>query len=152
MTTTRRGWRAALDSPLLRTVVVCGSLSVLLSATSAASVEAGQDMAVASATSAAGCVAGRPGVKVVDKGSQETCIAEAITVALRVSDPSSALQFEAIAPDSADDDKVLDDHRLERSTPLAAAIGVDTRHLTRLGAAPSLSLESEGHSLRAPPR
>ena len=152
MTTTRRGWRAALDSPLLRTVVVCGSLSMLLWATPAASVVAGQDMAVASATSAAGFVAGRPGVQVVDKGSQETCIAEAVTVALRVPVNSFTLQFEAIAPDSVDDDKALNDERLERSTPLAAAIGVDTRHLTHLDADPLIPLESDGHSLRAPPR
>ena len=145
MTTTRRGWRATFDSPLLRTVVVCASLSVL-SATSAASVEAG-----ASATSAARCVAGRPGVTVVDEGSRETCIAQAITVALRISVNSSILQVEAAAPDSADDHKQLDDHRLVRSTSFAAALGVDTRHMTRVNADPLVSLESDGHSLRAPP-
>ena len=154
MTTTRRGWRAALDSPLLRTVVVCGSLSVLLSATPGASVVGGQDVAVAPATCAAGFAAGRPDVDVVDKGSRETCIVEGATVAWCELESASTRQLEAIAADSAEDNdkNLVDDDRLEPSIPLAGADGVDTRHLTHLDADPSISLESDGHSLRAPPQ
>ena len=152
MTTTRRGWRAALDSPFLRTVVVCGSLSMLLSATPAAAVVAGRDVTVASASSGAAFEASRPG-DVVDEGSLETSFVEDGAVAPSTSGgtltgTSEWIPREAAEEDGDDNDDDGLEHWLSRG-PLRA---LEPRELTRLEVDPSISLESDGHSLRAPPQ
>ena len=153
MTTTRRGWREALDSLLLRTVVACGSLAVLLPATPAASVVAGRDMAVASAGSGAAFVAPQPG-DVVDKGSPEACFVEARSFATSKSGGTLTGTLESIPRDSAedDDDDDDDDDGLEDQLSHGSVHALETRELPRLELNPSISLESDGHSLRAPPQ
>jgi hypothetical protein len=150
VTTTRRGWRVALDSLLLRTVVACGSLSVLLSATPAAAGLAGREMTVASAGSGAAFVA--PGLgNVVDEGSPETCIVEAGTLAPQESGGKFTGTCESIPRDSADDDDD-DDDGFDDLLSHGSVHALGTRELPRLELNPSISLESDGHSLRAPPQ
>ena len=152
-TSPRRGWRAALDSPLLRTVVVCGSLSVLLTATPAASVVAGRDMAIASAGSGAAFPATQPG-DVVDKSAPEASFVEARSVAPSESGATLTGTSESIPRDSAeaDEDDDDDDDSLEYSLARVLERGIETGDLTRIDLDPSVSLESDGHSLRAPPQ
>lgn len=153
LTTTRRGWRAALDSPLLRTVAIGGSLSVLLSATPAAAGLAGRAMTVASAGSGAAFVAPQPG-DVVNEGSPETRIVEAGTLAPPESGGKFTATSEGIPRDSAedDDDDDNDDDGLEDQLSHGSVHALETRELPRLELNPSISLESDGHSLRAPPQ
>jgi hypothetical protein len=159
LTTTRRGWRSALDSSLLFAVVVCGSASALLAAAPAAAVVAGRVPAVASIGPGAALVAPGPGgAGAVDKGSTETSIVAAGTVALSEPGPRLTWTSESILRDSADDDDDDDngdnddDGALEHSPAPAPARGIETRHLTDIDLDPSLFLESDGHSLRAPPQ
>ena len=151
MTTTRRGWRVALDSLLLRTVVVCGSLSVLLSATPAASVVAGWEMAVASAGSGAASAAPQPG-DVVDKSAPEASFVEARRVAPSESGATFTGTSESIPRGSAEENDDDDDDDLEHLLSRIPAGGIELGLLTRLERDPSVSLESDGHSLRAPPQ
>jgi hypothetical protein len=154
VTTTRRGWRAALDSSLLLAVVVCGGASALLAAAPAAAVVAGRGPAVASIGPAAALVAAGTHRAVVDKGSPRSCAVAVAAAALAVAPaPStgwSSPTSENAPRDSAEDDE--DDEALEHTLTAVAARGVETRRLTHIEPDPSLSLESDGHSLRAPPR
>ena len=150
VTTTRRGWRAALDSSLLLALVVCGSVTALLTASPAAPVVGDRTMAVASAGSAATFVARRTGV--VGKGSLESWFVEANAVAPFASGRWSTGTSEPIARDVADDDDDDDDDGLEHRPSRAPGLGIKTGLLNRLEQDPSVSLESDGHSLRAPPQ
>jgi hypothetical protein len=156
VTTTRRGWRAALDSSLLLAVVVCASASALAAAAPAAAVVAGRaPAAVAPAGPAAALVAAGPHRAVVDKGSPWISIIAlaALAVAPAPSTGWSSRTFENAPRDSAEnDDDDDDDEALEHALTPVAARGVETRRLTHIEPDPSLSLESDGHSLRAPPR
>ena len=143
----------ALDSLLLRTVVVCGGLSVLLTAAPAAASVAGRDMAVASAGSGAAFMAPLP-EDVAGHGSPERSIVEA-----GASTPSESRRTLTGTPgwtprDSAedDDDDDNDDGGLEHRLPDRPARILEARRLVHLESIPSASLESDGHSLRAPPQ
>jgi hypothetical protein len=149
VTTTRRGWRVALESPLLRTVVVCGSLSVLLTATPAASVIAGRTMAVASAEPGALCVAPRTDAPAVDTGESrvvETNAAAPFGSRLWWTGTSESIPRDAAEEDDNDDDDALHSLSSDRAHSL------EIRRLSQLELDPSISLESDGHSLRAPPQ
>jgi hypothetical protein len=155
VTTTRRGWRSALDSSLLFTVIVCGSVSLLAAVPAAASV-VGRAPAVASIGSGAASVAPGAARGVVDKGSPASC---GVAVAARaVTAPSSAdwlsERSEGTPRDSAEDDDAdaSDDDAMEQLIAILPARGVEARQLTHIDSDPSVSLESDGHSLRAPPQ
>jgi hypothetical protein len=134
VTTTRRGWRAALDSSLLVAVVVCGSVTALLP-TPAAALVAGRTNAVAS-------------------HAPESALVESRAVAPFESNAWLTDTRESTPRDSAedDDDNNDDDDVLEHSISHIAARGLETWLLTRTDRDPSISLESDGHSLRAPPQ
>jgi len=51
-----------------------------------------------------------------------------------------------------DDDNDDDDDCLERSLSHIPAPGLEIQSLTRIDRDPTVSLESDGHSLRAPPQ
>jgi hypothetical protein len=129
VTTTRRGWRAALDSSLL--FVVCGSVTALLTAAPAAAVVAGRTMAVAS--------------PVVESRAVAPFESNAWLTDTSESTPRDSAE-------EADDDNDDDDDVLEHSLSQIPARGLETWLLTRTDRDPSVSLESDGHSLRAPPR
>ncbi len=150
MTTTQRGWRAALDSSLLLALVVCGSVTALLTASPAASVVGDRPMAGASIGSGATFVALRTGV--FGKGSLESCVVETHAVAPFASGLWSTGTAEPIAQDVADDDDDDDDDGPEHRPSRAPGLGTETGPLNRLERDPSVSLESDGHSLRAPPQ
>ena len=136
MTTTRRGWRAALDSSLLFAVVVCGSVTGLLTAApAAAAVGGGRTLAVASP-------------------APDSHVVESRAVAPFESDAWLTDTSESTPRDSAedDDDKDDDDDALEHSPSHISSRGLETWLLTRTDRDPSVSLESDGHSLRAPPQ
>ena len=138
MTTTRRGWRAALDSSLLFAVVVCGSVTGLLTAApAAAAVRGGRTLAVAAL-------------------APESHVVESRAVAPFESDAWLTDTSESTPRDSAeeddDDNDDDDDDALEHSLSPIPACGLKTSLLTRTDRDPSLSLESDGHSLRAPPQ
>ena len=150
MTTTRRGWREALDSSLLLALVVCGSVTALLTASPAASVVGDRPMAVASTGSGATFVALRTGV--FGKGSLESCVVETHAVAPFASGLWSTGTSESIARDAVDDDDDDDDDGLEHRPSRAPGLGIETGLLNRIEQDPSVSLRSDGHSLRAPPQ
>jgi len=154
VTTTRRGWRAALDSSLLFAAVVCGSVTALLAATPAASVIGDRPMAVASTGSGATFVALRIDARLVDPRSPESSVVESGAVAHFDSGVRFTSSSESSPRDSAeeDDDDNDDDDGLEHSLSHIPARGLWTGRLTRTDRDPSVSLESDGHSLRAPPR
>jgi hypothetical protein len=135
VTTTRRGWRAALDSSLLFAVVVCGSV-MLLTATPAAAVVAGRTNAVASHA---------PESEVVESQAVAPFESNAWVTDTRESTPRDSAEED----DDSDDD---DDDVLEHSLSHILARGLETWLLTRTDRNPSISLESDGHSLRAPPQ
>jgi hypothetical protein len=135
--------------------MVFSSLSVLLTATPAAALAAGREMTGASAGSAAAFVAPPP-ADVVDNGSQKTCIIEAVTGAPSESGGKFTATSEWIPRDSAEEDDDGNDDgdgdALEHSPSSGRAHGLESRQLTRIEADPSISLEADGHSLRAPPQ
>jgi hypothetical protein len=157
VTTTRRGWRAALDSSLLFAVVVCGSMAGLLAASPAASVVAGRGTVVASIGSSAAFVAPGPDRGMVDKGSPAPRVVATADGAVAQTPSTGWLSAtsEGTPRDSAegdDDDDNDDDDALEHALAPVPARGGATRHLTDIDLDPSLCLESDGHSLRAPPQ
>ena len=135
MTTTRRGWRAALDSSLLFAVVVCGSVTALLTAAPAAAVGAGRTMAVVSPA---------PGSDVVGSRAAAPFESHAWLTNASKSTPQDSAE--------EDDDDNDDDDALEHSLSHIPARGLETGSLTWTDRDPSVSLESDGHSLRAPPQ
>ena len=133
MTTTRRGWRAALDSSLLFAAVVCGSVTALLAATPAAPVGAGRQ-AVASPV----------------PGSMSSSRAVAPFDRTWLTNASKSTPRDSAEVD--DDDDNDDDDAVEHSLSHIPARGLWTGSLTRTDRDPPVSLESDGHSLRAPPQ
>jgi len=151
VTTTRRGWRGALDSSLLFAVVVCGSASALL--TAAPADIAGRSMAAVSAEPCATLVAPLTDAPVAGTGSPESGVVEANAVAPFEPGAWSTGASESMPRDSADDDDDdEDDGALEHRLCSGRAHSLETRALTHLELNLSISLESDGHSLRAPPR
>jgi hypothetical protein len=150
VTTTRRGWRGALDSSLLFAVVVCGSASALLSAAPADI--AGRSLAAASAEARATFVAPLTAAPVASTGSPESAVVDANAVAPFEPGAWSTGASESMPRDSADDDDDEDDGALEHRLCSGRAHSLETRALTHLELNLSISLESDGHSLRAPPR
>ena len=155
MTTTRRGWRAALDSSLLFAIVVCGAVTALLTATPAAAVVGDRTMAVASPAPGATFVPLRTDARLVDQGSRASYVVESNAVAPFESGVRLTGTSESTPRDSAeedDDDNDDDDDCLERSLSHIPAPGLEIQSLTRIDRDPTVSLESDGHSLRAPPQ
>jgi len=139
VTTTRRGWRAALDSSLLFAIVVCGAVTALLTATPAPG---------------ATFVPLRTDARLVDQGSR-AYVVESNAVAPFESGVRLTGTSESTPRDSAeedDDDNDDDDDCLERSLSHIPAPGLEIQSLTRIDRDPTVSLESDGHSLRAPPQ
>ena len=150
MTTTRRGWRVALDSLSLHAVIACGSLSVLLLATPATAVAAGREMTVAAAGSRGAFVASPPG-DVGDTVSQDTSAVAAGSFAPSESGGTFTGTSASIPRDSAEDDDDSDGDGLEHGPSSGWVRALETR-LPHIEVKSSVSRESDGHSLRAPPR